>query len=244
MLKAQGESENYNPSNQGLQALKNCTTRRSSNMRVFLLLLLLGVFIAAPNLILGERYNQAMLDWMKVTGSWAWLAGIGLIVADLVIPVPATTVSAALGLIYGTIVGGLLASIGIFAAGTVAYTLSRLLGLRAALRLVGRRDLKSTAAFFERNGIWAVALSRGLPLLPEAISCLAGLAHMPVRRYLLALMCGSLPVGFVFATLGAMLDQQPLLGLLISAFAPLVAAPLVACLLSRQSRSVGKRQRK
>ena len=37
--------------------------------------------------------------------SWAWALGIALIWADLVLPVPQTAVIAALGIIYGTLLG-------------------------------------------------------------------------------------------------------------------------------------------
>ena len=47
-----------------------------------------------------------------------------------------------------------------------------------------------------------VALSRALPILPEVISCTAGLVRMPFRRFVVALACGSVPMGFLFAAIG------------------------------------------
>mgnify|MGYP006172600101 CR=1 FL=1 len=41
-------------------------------------------------------------------GGWAWLVGIGLIVCDLVLPVPSTAVIAGLGMMYGPWLGGLI----------------------------------------------------------------------------------------------------------------------------------------
>ena len=47
-----------------------------------------------------------------------------------------------------------------------------------------------------------IALSRSLPILPEAISCTAGLVRMPFGRFMASLTCGSLPVGYLFAWIG------------------------------------------
>jgi uncharacterized membrane protein YdjX (TVP38/TMEM64 family) len=53
--------------------------------------------------------NDAVLMLRKYD-AWAWAVGIALIWADLVLPVPQTVVIAALGIIYGTVLGGLLAA--------------------------------------------------------------------------------------------------------------------------------------
>jgi uncharacterized membrane protein YdjX (TVP38/TMEM64 family) len=54
-----------------------------------------------------EEANDAVLA-LRHYGSWAWALGIALIWADLVLPIPQTAVIAALGIIYGTLLGGLL----------------------------------------------------------------------------------------------------------------------------------------
>ena len=59
-----------------------------------------------------EEANDAVLT-LRTYGSWAWAVGIALIWADLVLPIPQTAVIAALGIIYGTLLGGLLGSLGL-----------------------------------------------------------------------------------------------------------------------------------
>jgi len=54
-----------------------------------------------------------------------------------------------------------------------------------------------------------VALSRALPILPEVISCTAGLVRMPFRRFAVALACGSVPMGFLFAAIGKAGHETP-----------------------------------
>ena len=49
--------------------------------------------------------------------------GIALVWADLVLPIPQTAVIAALGIIYGTLLGGSLGSVGRITSGLLGYGL-------------------------------------------------------------------------------------------------------------------------
>ena len=66
-----------------------------------------------------QEANDAVLVLRKYE-SWAWALGIALIWADLVLPVPQTAVIAALGIVYGTLLGGLLGSLGLITGKVVA----------------------------------------------------------------------------------------------------------------------------
>lgn len=147
--------------------------------------------------------------WLQAAGPWAWLAGIGLLVADLVLPVPGTVVISALGYVYGVWLGGMIAAAGLVAAGCAGYGVGRLCGEEFARRWLGRRDFDSGRKWFEKSGGWMVALSRALPILPEVVSCSAGLVRMPFGRFLTALVCGSLPMGMIFAAVGQAGRETP-----------------------------------
>ena len=113
-----------------------------------------------------------------------------LLAADLFLPLPGTLIMSALGYVYGPVGGGLLATVGSFLGGTLGYGLCRLLGRGAARRLLGEKDLEKGERLFASVGGWIVVLSRWLPLVPEVVSCMAGLTRMPARSFLLALLCG------------------------------------------------------
>jgi uncharacterized membrane protein YdjX (TVP38/TMEM64 family) len=175
-------------------------------------LVLIGTIV--PYLIWGDALEAAFTvegarAWMAGYGAGAGLAGMGLLVADLALPIPSTLVMSALGLTYGTWIGGLYAAGGTVLAGLVAYALSRWLGRPLALRLAGEEGLRAGEGLFERGGAWLVAGSRCLPILPEAVACLAGLHRMPFRTFLFALLCGSVPTGFLFAAIGALGREEP-----------------------------------
>jgi len=215
-------------------------------MRLVVIFLVLALLFAVPFLVWGGEFTAALSGQAAVAalarhGAWAGAAGIGLLVADLFLPIPATAVMAALGILYGPLLGGTYSALGSFLAGAVGYGAARLAGRRAAVFLAGERDLARGERFFERYGGWAVALARWLPILPEALACLAGLARMPARRFFPALACGSIPLGFACAALGAATGRagegggggSPMLAVVLAALLPLALWPLAQLLLRR-----------
>src|SRR5262245_21341144 len=75
----------------------------------------------------GQDANAAVPMLQKQYDAWAWAVGIALIRADLVLPVPQPVVIAALGIIYGTVLGGLLGSVGLITGDLLGYVLSQLI---------------------------------------------------------------------------------------------------------------------
>ena len=151
---------------------------------------------------------------------------------DLVLPVPATGVMAALGSAYGIWLGSLVAVAGSCLAGGLGYGLCRLLGARAAAKLCAPGELARFEGFFGRWGAWAVMMSRMLPLLPEVVACLAGLARMPARVFALALLAGTIPACVLFAAIGSLSREAPAWGIAAAVLLPLAAWPLVRRLVS------------
>ena len=210
-------------------------------MRLLWIFLALAAAVVIPFVIWGEDFEtwfsqEAAVDWMSRFGGWAWAAGIGLLVADLFLPIPGTAVMAALGFVYGPWVGGLLGAAGSTLAGLLAYGVCRSMGRRAAEWIVGERDLEQGERVFGGNaGGFIVALSRWLPVMPEVVACLAGLSRMPFGRFFAALACGSLPLGFAFAAIGAMGKGQPWIALLLSAVVPPILWVIVRPLVMRRA---------
>jgi uncharacterized membrane protein YdjX (TVP38/TMEM64 family) len=148
--------------------------------------------------------------------SWAWLVGIILLVADLLLPIPGTIVMSALGAVYGFWLGGLLASLGSFLAGLAGYGLGRFLKEQTAKRWLGEADFERGRSLLVGRGALIIALSRSIPILPEVIACMAGLLRMPFRFFCLAVLCGALPMGFLFAWIGTLGRDSPIWAFVIS----------------------------
>lgn len=183
-------------------------------MRLVLCFLGLAALVLGTWLAWGGNWEEQFtlagsVTWLEGAGPWAWAAGIALLAGDLALPVPGTVVISALGLIYGTLLGGAIAVVGLMTAGLCGYGLGRLFGERFARRWLGDRDYEKGKLLFAAGGGWVVALSRALPILPEVISCTAGLVRMPFKRFVVSLGCGSLPMGFLFAAIGQAGREAP-----------------------------------
>lgn len=196
-------------------------------MRLFVwfgLLVMISVvgWIAVGSSLEAELSSASLVTWMERVPGYGWLVGWVLLVADVFLPIPGTVVMSALGWVYGAVWGGLLAAVGSVLAGLVAYGVGRLFGERGARAILGAQDFERGRQLFRQGGGWLVCLSRAWPIFPEVVACTAGLVRMPLRRFLPPLVCGSVPMGWVFAAIGAAGREMPGLALGLSLALPAV----------------------
>ena len=198
--------------------------------------------MAVPLLVLGAVARlatlddaQASTDLLSRSDSWAWAVGILLIIADLVLPVPQASVITALGAIYGVALGTLIGTVGLILNGVAGYLLMWTPVRRVIERALKGRSTEAIAALSDRGGPWGIALSRSLPCsIPEAMVCLAGLARMPVRTFLVSLGLGSISTALLYAGIGAGWARDPLLALAISYLLPIASLSAVLYLARRR----------
>jgi len=201
-------------------------------MRLFISILVLASILMTLLVLFGESIDQRFegdeaAEWLRERKSWGWLAAIGLIASDLVLPVPSTVVITALGAQYGAFLGGVIGAVGMILAGCIAYGLCRAFGQRGARFIVGKENLPGVEAWFDRWGGYAVAASRALPLLPEMIACLAGVVRMSWLRFIVALTLGSLVFGFALAALGHFASDRLWTAMVISVVVPFACWPVL-----------------
>jgi uncharacterized membrane protein YdjX (TVP38/TMEM64 family) len=210
-------------------------------MRLLLVCIAFFIIFIGSYLIWGDFFEQLLggdqaIHYLQSFGPWAWIAAIALMLTDVILPIPATAVLATLGIIYGPILGGIIGSIGMYAAGTAAYLMCRLLGENTTRKLLGERGYKKSNEFFARAGGWTVALSRWMIILPEMISCLAGMTRMPAKLYFTSLAAGVIPMAFTYAAIGAHFGaERPMLSLTISAAIPVALWPVMQMWLKRRN---------
>jgi len=197
---------------------------------------LAAVLSSCASVPTAQEANDAVLT-LRNHGNWAWAVGIALIWIDLLLPIPQTAVVAALGIIYGTWLGGLLSTFALITGGLLGYGLMRTSARRLAQRLIRPQSLRKMESLFERGGAWAIVLTRSLPFsVPEAMVLLAGLAGMPIQKYTAALTLGSVPTAFVFAAVGAGWADQPVLALAVSYLLPILLLPIALYLIRLRAR--------
>ena len=133
-------------------------------------------------------------------GAEAAFLGLGLLVADALVPVASSVVMIALGSLYGAPAGIALALAGRTAMALLGFAIGRR-GGRLMERVRGD-DRARAEALLERRGALAIVISRPIPLVGETVMVLAGASNMPWRRAALAALVGSLPEAVVYGLAG------------------------------------------
>jgi uncharacterized membrane protein YdjX (TVP38/TMEM64 family) len=134
---------------------------------------------------------------------------IGLFVAsllflDLFIAVPTLTIAIGAGFFLGHIYGFIAVFIGFSLAGVVGYCLSRLYGNKVLNFLIKDEDKRMEATtLFKKHGVVTILLSRAMPILPEVSACLAGMMHLPFKRFITAWILSSAPYALIATYAGS-----------------------------------------
>ena len=187
---------------------------KSGPLRILFLILVIVAVLAVPYFLWGEQIedfwaNTNVVEFLRAKGPWAAVVGVGLICADLFVPMPSGAIMAGLGLIYGFLPGALISIFASFLAGMIAYTLCRAIGPRAAAWITSEEEINRLSGFFEHSGMWAIAVSRLLPWIPEILACLAGLSGMSLARFATGNFIGSIAVGCINAYFGSRGEMDP-----------------------------------
>jgi membrane protein DedA with SNARE-associated domain len=107
--------------------------------------------------------------------------------------------------LFGTIgatVGALVAyAIGVFGGRPIIERWGRYLGISPA-------DLDRAEGFFERHGDAAAFFGRLVPVIRSLVSFAAGVARMPLGRFIVFTFLGSLPFTLLLASAGVVLGQN------------------------------------
>lgn len=165
-----------------------------------LLLIFLGFFLLVEGLqpTLLVQPHQVM-----VTGSLgAALIGVGLLVADVVVPVPSSLVMVAHGALFGVIWGTILSVVGGLGAALVGFAIGRRGGPLLA-RFVPPEERARADRLLAKWGLLAVVLTRPVPLLAETTAVMAGASPLGWRGMMLASLSGVLPAAILYAITGA-----------------------------------------
>ena len=137
------------------------------------------------------------------TGGWApGLLGVGLLIADVVLPVPSSGVMIVQGAVYGLAVGSLLSLIG----GTGATVAGFLLGRRSSTTLArwaGVEQQQRAMDLLDLYGVWAIIATRPVPMLAETVAIMAGTGRLRWWQALWAGAVGNVIPAIGYAAVGA-----------------------------------------
>src|SRR5215210_5921114 len=107
--------------------------------------------------------------WLSSPGTLTALLGSGLLVADVVLPVPSSVVMVAHGALFGVVGGTLLSVGGSTGAALIGFSLGRRGGPLLA-RLVSPEERARADHILSRWGTLAIVVTRPVPLLAETVA--------------------------------------------------------------------------
>jgi len=140
--------------------------------------------------------------WMKHGGVLAACLGVGLLIADVLLPVPSSLVMVAHGALFGVAVGTLLSLLGSVGATWFGFAIGRR-GGKFLERVATPAERARADRLLVRWGALAVVVTRPLPLLAETVSIMAGASPISWTSVTLASLAGSLPSALLYALTGA-----------------------------------------
>jgi uncharacterized membrane protein YdjX (TVP38/TMEM64 family) len=139
---------------------------------------------------------------MKHGGVLAACFGVGLLVADVLLPVPSSLVMVAHGALFGVVVGTVLSLLGSVGAAWFGFAIGRR-GGKFLERAVTPAERARADELLTRWGALAIVVTRPVPLLAETVSIMAGASRMSWTSVTLASLAGSLPPALLYALTGA-----------------------------------------
>jgi uncharacterized membrane protein YdjX (TVP38/TMEM64 family) len=165
-----------------------------------LLVLLLAAFVAV------EALQVPLLTgpepWLREAGIAAAAIGVGLLVVDVVVPVPSSAVMIAQGALFGVVGGTLLSLAGGVGATLVGFGIGR--RSRSLVdRMVPADQQRKAERLLGRYGGLAIVVTRPVPMLAETTAVIAGTSQMPWRSAVLAGALGHLVPALLYAISGA-----------------------------------------
>ncbi|MEZ5552748.1 MAG: hypothetical protein R3E82_17840 [Pseudomonadales bacterium] len=175
-----------------------------------------------PFVLLGELPGERWLSASDDNSLRFALTGAGLLVIDVLLPVPSSIIATLLGARLGFLAGWLAGCLGLTLGNLIGYGVGRLWPARYAPDIPDRPTLL------------ALILSRPVPIVAEAVTIAAGAARAPFAQVALASLAGNLAYTGVLAASGAALlsTQWHAVGLLVT-----LAAPVLGWLLWQRSRT-------
>ena len=140
--------------------------------------------------------------WMQHGGVLAAALGVGLLILDVLLPVPSSLVMVAHGALFGVIVGTLLSLLGSLGAALFGFAIGRR-GGKLLQRLVTPAERARANNLLARWGALAIIITRPIPLLAETVAITAGASSLGWGTVTLASLAGSLPPALLYALTGA-----------------------------------------
>ena len=181
-------------------------------MKTLLKVMLTIALVFASTFVLGRLLGILTEDnvraWLELASTLSAATVIAVVVAllfiDLFVAVPTLTIVILGGYFLGFEFGLLAAMLGSALAAFGGYAICRRWGESAlALVVKDENERRAMREAFDAHGPVMILLARAAPILPEVTACMAGITRMPLPRFALFWIIGTLPYMGIAAYAGS-----------------------------------------
>jgi len=213
---------------------------------VVLFILLLVVIIAARIFHLERRVNE-LRTWIQSLGAWGPFVYIVIYAAAVVLAVPGSIITIAAGVLFGSVLGVAVVSVGSTIGAALAFLVSRHIARESIARRFEKNPrFQSLDRLTEDHGAIIVAITRLVPLFPfNLLNYGFGLTRVPFWTYVFWSWLCMLP-GTVLYVVGAdavssAIAQKKIPWTLVIVLAVVLA--LITVLVRRARKKLKERER-
>ena len=127
---------------------------------------IIAILVIARLLGLGERLGQ-LQNWISALGIWGYLVFVLIYIAAVVAGIPGSAITIAGGVLFGSVVGIILVSIGSTVGASLAFLVARYFARDAIARWLSTKERFSRLdRLTEEQGAIIVAITRLIPIFP------------------------------------------------------------------------------
>jgi uncharacterized membrane protein YdjX (TVP38/TMEM64 family) len=171
---------------------------------LWIILALAGTFLAGFGIAeaLGVPLLTDPMPALRAAGPLAAAIGVGLLIADVVLPVPSSVIMIAHGALFGIWTGTILSLVGSVGCSLAGFAIGRA-GRETVRRFVTDAEYARVSRLLDRWGMVGIVATRPVPILAEVMSIIAGTTPaVSLWKITVASIAGSLPPAIAYAVAG------------------------------------------
>ncbi len=171
---------------------------------LWIALALAGLFLACFGIAeaLGVPLLTDPMPALKKAGPLAAVIGVGLLISDVVLPVPSSVIMIAHGALFGIVTGSILSLVGSVGCALAGFAMGRA-GRETVRRFVSDAEYERVSRLLDRWGMAGIVATRPVPILAEVMAIIAGTTPtVSWWQITVASIAGSLPPAIAYAVAG------------------------------------------
>ena len=160
---------------------------------------LLALFVICSSLdipILSDPYEIARDNSLETA-----LLGCGLLVSDILIPVPSSLIMTVHGKLFGIWLGTLVSLSGSLGMALLGYAIGLTSGVFINKHISQNEQIRAKY-LIKKWGALAIVLSRPIPIIAETVAVIAGMSRLNLIIVIFATLSGAFPMCLVYAVAG------------------------------------------